>query len=268
MNAALLRLSVRSGSEEVHSARTAQRAPRTLGEDDPMQIRTATRIAVCFLVTLVGSSFSAAGPTVPFTETFAQNSSNWYNGPGVAPLDWSASGGPEGSAYATTTINFAGFQANAPAVLFRGQDEFNSSSGAFVGDWVTAGVTGFNASVRHNAGAPVNFFVRFASPTNSPGAANVFFIPVPSGNWTSLAAALPNPNLIFEGPFTYGQVFGNIGHVQLGVSVPQGLAGVDAPFSFDIDNIGIVPEPTSLALLAIGVCAIGRRFASRRLGIA
>jgi len=225
------------------------------------------RIAASFLITLVGSSFSVAGPTVPFTEAFTQDSSNWYNGPGVAPLDWSSSGGPDGSAYATTTINFAGFQPNAPAVLFRGQDEFNSSGGAFVGNWLTAGVTGFNASVRHNAGVPVNFFVRFASPTNSPGANNVFFIPVPSGTWTTLSAALPNPNLIFEGPLTYNQVFGNVGHVQLGVSVPQGLAGVDAPFSFDIDNVGIVPEPTSLVLLAIGACVIGRRVAWRRLGL-
>ena len=231
-----------------------------------MQIRTATRIAVCLLVTLVGPSISAAGLTVPFTETFTENASNWYNGSGAAPLDWIASGGPGGSAYAATTINFAGFQANAPAVLFRGQDEFNSSGGAFVGDWVTAGVNGFNASVRHNAEVPVNFFVRFASPANSPGAANVFFIPVPSGTWTPLAAALPNPNLIYEGPFTYGQVFGNIGHVQIGVSVPQGLAGVDTLYTFDIDNVGIVPEPTSLALLALGACIMGRRVASQRLG--
>jgi len=183
-------------------------------------------------------------------------------------VGWAASGGPDGSAFATTTINFAGFQPNNPAVLFRGQDEFNSSNGAFVGNWVTDGVNGFSASVRHDAGVPLNFFVRFASPDNFPGANNIFVIPVPSGTWTSLSSALPNPGLIFEGPFTYNQVFSNIGHVQIGVSVPQGLAGVDAPFSFGIDNVGIVPEPTSLALLVIGACVIGRRVASRKAGLA
>lgn len=222
-------------------------------------------------ITLAAATFAAltsiAGAAiVPYTETFTSNSANWFNGPGLAPVDWTASGGPDGSAFATTTVNFVSSQPDAPAVLFRGQDEFNSSNGAFVGNWVTGGVTGFNASVRHDAGMPLNFFVRFAGPANFPGANNVFFIPVPSGVWTDLSAALPNPNLIFEGPFSYGQVFGNIGHVQLGVSVPQGLAGVDAAFSFDVDNVGIVPEPTSLALLAVGACALGRRVGSRRLG--
>jgi hypothetical protein len=84
-----------------------------------MQIRTATRIAVCLLATLVGSSFSAAGPTVPFTEAFTKNSSNWYNGPGIAPLDWSSSGGPGNSAFATTTGNFTALAAGDPLVLFQ-----------------------------------------------------------------------------------------------------------------------------------------------------
>lgn len=210
----------------------------------------------------------ATAATVPFTETFTQNSSNWYDRPGVAPLDWSSSGGPDGSAFATTTGNFTALGTGDPLILFRAQDEFNSSGGAFVGNWVTDGVNGFSASVRHDAGVPLNFFVRFASPNNFPGANNVFFIPVPSGTWTDLLAPLPNPNLIFEGPFSYAQVFGNIGHVQIGVSVPAALAGVDAPFAFDLDNVGIVPEPTSLALLAIGACVIGRRVASRRLDLA
>ncbi len=232
-----------------------------------MLIRTATRIAVCLLVTSLGSSFSAAGPTVPFTETFTQDSSNWYDGPGIAPLDWSSSGGPGNSAFATTTGSFAALAAGDPLVLFRAQDEFNSSGGAFVGDWVTGGVTGFDVSVRHDAGVPLNYFVRFAGPANFPGANNVFFIPVPTGTWTTLSATLPNPNLIFEGPFTYNQVFGNIGHVQIGVSTPASLAGVGGTFNFDLDDVGVVPEPTSLALLVIGACVVGRRVASRKPGL-
>jgi hypothetical protein len=210
----------------------------------------------------------AAAATVPFTETFNANSANWFDSPGTTPLAWNVFGGPDGSPFASTNLNFVNFAANDTPVLFRAQDEFGSSGGAFVGNWVTDGVNGFSASVRHDAGVPLNFFVRFAGPANFPGANNIFFIPVPSGTWTELTAALPNPNLVYEGPFTYNQVFSNIGHVQIGISVPQGLAGVDAPFSFDIDNVHIVPEPTSLALLAIGACVIGRRVASRRLGLA
>jgi hypothetical protein len=209
---------------------------------------------------------SAVAATVPFTETFNAGSANWFDSLGTTPLTWTVFGGPDGSPFASTAFNFVNSAPNDNPVLFRAQDEFGSSGGAFVGNWVTSGVTGFNASVRHNAGVPLNFFVRFASPSNFPGANNVFFIPVPSGTWTPLSAALPNPNLIFEGPLTYGQVFGNIGHVQLGISVPSGLAGVNAPFSFDLDNVAIVPEPTSLAFFGVGALELARRALRRRRG--
>ncbi len=202
---------------------------------------------------------------VPFTETFSNNSSNWYNSSGSSPVDWISSGGPDGSAFAATSLNFSGLSAGDPAVLFRAQDEFNSSAGAFIGDWVASGVSGFNAFVRHDADVPLNFFVRFASPSNFPGANNVFFIPVPGDTWTNLAAVLPNPNLIFfEGPFTYQQVFGNIGHVQIGVTAPVPLAGTDTLVHFDLDNVSIVPEPATLGLLAVGVLVAFRRRGTRR----
>lgn len=220
-----------------------------------------------FVASTLTVAHRAAAATVPFTETFTQNSSNWYDRPELAPVDWSPSGGFDGSAFATTTGSFAGLQATDPLVLFRAQDEFNSSSGRFVGNWVADGVTGFSATVRQDSGVPLNFFVRFASPANFPGANNVFFVPVPSGIWTDLSAPLPNANLIFEGPFTYNQVFGNIGDMQIGVSTPASLAGLDVLFDFDLDNVSIVPEPTSLALLAVGAFVLGRRAASRRVGL-
>ena len=221
-------------------------------------------IAIAMGVAAAVSVTQIRAATVPFTETFNAGSANWYDSPGTSPLTWNVFGGPDGSPFASTTFNFVNNAPNDTPVFFRAQDELGSSGGAFVGDWVTGGVNGVNASVRHNAGVPLHFFVRFASPNNFPGADEVFSIPVPSGTWTSLSAALPNPSLIFEGPFTYGQVFGNIGHVQIGVSVPQGLAGTDGSFSFDLDNVCIVPEPTTLALLLLGACVVGRNVARRR----
>jgi len=208
---------------------------------------------------------SAVAATVPFTETFNTDSADWFDSPGTTPLFWNAVGGPDGSGFAATTGNFMALGTGDPLVLFRAHDEFNSSGGAFVSNWVADGVTGFSASIRHDAGVPLNFFVRFAGPANFPGANNVFFIPVPSGSWTELTAALPNPNLIFEGPFTYEQVFGNIGHVQIGVSTPESLAGLDASFNFDLDNVSIVPEPAALTLLVLGAAVMLKRRSTRRL---
>jgi len=213
---------------------------------------------------LVGAVVLQAVPTtraatVPFTETFSADAANWRDTTGAASVDWSASGGAGDSAFAHTSFNFVDSAANDTPILFRGQDEFGSSGGAFVGDWVTGGVTGFAASVRQDSGVPLNFFVRFAGPNNFPGANNVFFVPVPSGTWTDLFAPLPNASLIYEGPLTYGQVFGDIGHVQIGVSVPASLAGSDAALQFGLDNVSIVPDPATLGLLAIGGLAIAVR---------
>lgn len=215
--------------------------------------RVFASYCVCAVGWLMAGSQSASAATVPFTETFSAGASNWRNAAGTADVNWSSTGGAgDNGGFVNTDFGFSASAANDTPILFRGQDEFGSSGGAFVGDWVTGGVTGFAASVRHDAGVPLNFFVRFAGPANFPGANNVFFVPVPSGTWTNLFAPLPNNNLIFEGPFTYGQVFGNIGHVQMGFSVPASLAGTDAAARFDIDNVSIVPEPATLALLAVG----------------
>ncbi len=216
----------------------------------------STLVVVGLSAVVVGHASAA---TVPFTETFAQNSANWFDTAGINPLGWEPSGGPGDSAFASTSSNFAGRAANAPVTLFRGQEEFNSSGNAFVGNWVTGGVSEFHASVAHETGVPVNFFVRFAGPTNNPGANHVFVIPVPSGVWTDLSVPLPSGPLIFEGPLTYPQVFGNIGHVQIGVSTPQSLAGVDTNFAFRVDNVGIVPEPASLTLLVLGAVVVLRQ---------
>lgn len=228
-------------------------------------LNTPARLGAVLTMGLACLSSAVHAATVPFTETFGSDAANWRNSSGSATVDWTATGGAgDGGGFANTAFNFVDSAANNTPILFRGQDEFGSSGGAFVGDWVAGGVTGFGAAVRHDAGVPLNFFVRFAGPANFPGANNVFFVPVASGTWTNLFASLPNPNLIFEGPLTYNQVFGNIGHVQIGVSVPGSLAGTDAAFNFDLDNVSIVPEPATLGLLAIGGLAALRRRSNRR----
>lgn len=221
---------------------------------------TVVKVWSLTIVSLTAISSTATATIVPFTEMFTENSSNWFNGSGTAAANWSPAGGPDGSAFASSTGSFLTVNTNDPILFFRAQDEFGSSNGAFVGNWVADGVTQFSAWVRHDTGVPLNFFVRFASPNNFPGANQVFVVPVDSGMWTQLTAPLPNPTLIFEGPFTYGQVFSNIGHVQVGVITPAALAGMDQTFVFDLDDVSIVPEPAILlSLVVAGAALIGRR---------
>jgi len=210
-------------------------------------------------LTLTGATSAA---TVPFTDPFGADSSNWGDS-ASAPLSWSATGGADGG-YAFGTFDFQSTQTGNDVIVLRSSLSMGSSGGELFGNWVTDGVGGFSADVRQDSGVPLTFFVRYASPMNFPGAVSLIQTQVPSGEWTQLYVPLPNPGLIFEGPFTYGDVFGNIGRVQLGVRVPEALAGMDTTVTFGLDNVSIVPEPATLLLLGLGGIAVSARRARSR----
>ncbi len=225
------------------------------------------------VITLVMPCAAAFGTTVPFTEDFTTDAANWRDNAGTSVVGWVPSGGPDGSAFVTTTFNFVGSTSEDMPALFRAQDEFGSSGGAFVGNWINDQVERISFRVRHDAGVPLTFFMRFADPANFPGAAAVVAVPVPSGQWTAANIALPNPELIFEGPFVYGDVFDNIGHVQIGVLAPAPLIGVDQSVTFDLDKVAIVNNvPTvsewgvaamTLMMAVAGTLVLRQRLMSR-----
>ena len=228
--------------------------------------RLRGRAALSALAVLVPFAVvNASG--IQFTEEFTDGSSGWFDAAGSAALSWEASGGPDGSSFSFTGFNFVGSAPDDTTVLFRAQDEFDSSGGAFEGNWISDGVAEFSAVVRHDAGIPLTFFTRFASPFNFPGAIAIEFAPVPSDSWTLISFAIEpdSPQFVsFEGT-DFETVFRNIGHVQIGVSVPEGLAGVDQQFTFSIDKPTIVPEPGTMILLGAGMlCASVTRRRARK----
>lgn len=204
---------------------------------------------------------AASAIDVPFVETFDTGPADWFDAAGGAPVGWSATGGIGDSGHATTTFNFVNSSDGDTPTLFRAQDEFGSSGGAFEGNWIDAGITGLSFSFRHFANEPVSAFVRFSSPFNFPGAIAVSFVPAAPGVWQDvfIPIAPDGPNFVsFEGS-DFETVFSNIGHVQIGVNVSSTLAGTDADFRFDIDNVAIVPTPATAGLLAVGGLAAARR---------
>ncbi len=200
-----------------------------------MYQRTCT--ALCGLVV----TCAASGATVPFVEEFNAGPSDWFDAGGGALVDWSNSGGPDGSPHVFTTLSLAGATSGDTPTLFRGQDRFSSSGGAFEGNWIAEGVEELRFFVRHDAPFPLTFFARCSGPANFPGAIAVNFVPVFPNTWTEVVIAIDsaNPQFVsFEGT-SFPAVFSNVGHVQVGVSVADGQGGFPFPITVDLDKVAI-----------------------------
>jgi len=226
-----------------------------------------TRLTI-IIAAAAGLAASAQGVDNPFTEMFTADNSGWRDSNAANPLAWVPAGSYNGSSYGAAGFNFVNSVLDDTPVIFRGQDEFNHSNGAFDGDWIVDGATEFMAFVRHDAPETLTFFARFSGPDNFPGATAISFIPVAPNTWTPIMIDVSptSPNFIsFEGQ-DFETVFGaspmngfqGIGHIQIGVSVSDTLAGLDQGITFDIDDISVTPTPATLLALG-GLVALRRR---------
>ncbi len=220
--------------------------------------RRAWAVLISF-VTLVGAIAPLARATAPYTENFTNDVANWANGAGNGLVTYVPSGGPDGSSYASTTASPAGSPDGNRFILFRGQDNFNSSNHAFEGNWLSSGIVEFSDYVWHNAPVSLPFWVRFANPTGSFSAVGGDnFTNVPPNTWTKLsykiAASEINVTLFPEGPpSVFNSTFTNIGRVQIGYTVPAGFGADTNTYTFGLDQPSIaIPEPASALLLAGG----------------
>ena len=191
----------------------------------------------------------AGAVTIGYVEDFSADASGWVNST-FGALTWSASGGPDGGSYVSTTAA----SINDPGTIQLRTNGPTSSGGNFAGDWLTSGVGVLSAQVLHDAPSPVNFFFRITTGSNAPGIVGVVPIPVPANTWTTISLVISpsNPLIIPEGPpSTFNTVLSNVTQVQVGVAVPLALEG--QPFTYGLDKVQIVPEPATAGLLACGL---------------
>ncbi len=227
------------------------------------------RTALISSLTIAVAGVAAlAGPTNPFTETFDNGANNWLGGDFLPPAEF-ASGGVGDSGYIATQT---GFEFNASGdfnTLFRGNKGFfpgtDASGGAFIGDWIGAGVTNLRFSIRHDIPEPITVFVRFAADTGGaafPGAVAINFAPVLAGVWTEVSIDISpsNPAFVTFEDSSFENVFSNIGFIQIGVAVPDALIGDPRLFSVGLDNVSIVPAPAGLvAFVPVALAGLRRR---------
>lgn len=216
--------------------------------------------AVAVAVSCVVSHASAA--IVGFNESFTSGSANWRNSNGATDLAWSATGGPGGLSYASSTFNLSTTTVGGfPPTVIRAHASYGSSNGGYVGDWIAEGATGVTFMFRHNLTEAVSVTGRFATPTNAPGASAIGDAVVAPNTWTLVTFDLRegSSSIISLGGGTYQAIFSNIGNMQFGFTVPTALAGQNIDGHFDITDFTIVPAPGGAALMLLAVAARRRR---------
>ena len=214
----------------------------------------ATPRTICATLAVATLAGAAHAVVVPYTEEFAADAASWRQADSLTPLAWSAAGGPDGGSFASATFNFVTTSPGATPAIIRGQDSFDSSGDAFVGNWLSSPPSTLSFDIRHDAGVPMTIFARVATSANFPGAGAIEFLPVPSGVWTTISFAIEPGTWFMEGPFAFASVFGSAGNIQIGAD-PGALANVDQDVVFDVDKITITPTPGALALA--GICGLG-----------
>lgn len=217
--------------------------------------------ATATILTIAAVSLTASASVTSYTETFESGSNNWVSG-AFTPTTWNATGSIDNSAYISSQLdlNTAG---PFGITLLRGQDDQDASGDAFVGNYLTGGITTVEFDFRHNAGVDLDIALRVASSANFPAFAVESSSSTVSGEWTHLTFDLffGNPLLTIEGaptPAAFNAVMEAVGNLQVSAFRPDGL-DTELIADFDLDNVAIVPAPSGLALLGLGCLGVSRR---------
>jgi hypothetical protein len=210
--------------------------------------------------------------TIPYTENFDSTNENWKNS--VSNLSqnatWVGSGGPDGASDAFIRSSFTTAPTGTPGsaqVVFRARDTVDSSSDAFFGNWIAGGPTSIDLWVRHDAATPINLGLRIPTSAGFPAMLGRFPDPIQPNTWTHLTMAInnTNPQLLDEtGPThnNFNAVFSNVTYLQLFADFSA--QGNSTLINVDLDQVNLVPEPSTWLLAGLGVPAIGLAIRSRR----
>ena len=212
------------------------------------------RFSLAAFCCLVATGSHATALIVPFTEDFSAGTANWLDGSSLSPT-WSATGGVDdgGRISAPGAISTGGFG----TIVFRGNAAADASGDAFVGDWLSSGVSSFSAFVSHDAPVALNFYARLDA--GSGRAASSIDFSVAPGAWFRLN--LPIAESSFQsygaagtGPAAFNSVFSGILNVQIALSSAQDPDTAGNTYNVSLDKVAVVPEPVVSSLLALAFC--------------
>jgi len=220
-----------------------------------------------FFFALFALTPGSASAVDNFTETFATDASGWLNGDSGAPT-WNATGGVGDSSHisflAPAFNSGVGGFGDPLKLMIRGNNVANASGDAFVGDWIADGVTSLSLSIRHNNGSALNFYMRIAGLGGAGASlANSALYTVAPDTWTTITIPITDSNPPFAsfGSSNFAGVFSNVQNLQFGFYLPANTDYASLRMDLDDVSVAVVPEPTSAALigLGLGALAFGRR---------
>ena len=211
------------------------------------------RDLLCLLAALLMATTRTEALIVPFSEDFTGGASNWLNGASAAPA-WNATGGVDGGGYisAPGAISVGGFG----TIVFRGNAAADASGDAFVGNWLSGGVSTFSAYVSHDAPVALNFYARLDAGSGRAGSSIDFS--VAPGGWFQLNIPIAESSFqsygaAGSGTAAFNTVFSSISNVQIALSSTQNPSTAGQTYNVSLDRVATVPEPSVSALLTCGL---------------
>lgn len=207
------------------------------------------------VLSVIGTT--AQADVIIFQENFDASASNWKSDSAGTNATWVNSGGADGGGYISRSFTPSG--SGSSVVVLRAQENFNSSNGGFVRDWVAAGVDHFSIALKTDSATPLNLTIRFAA-SPFPGAITQEFALAASNSWTTVSIPIIDSTAVFQGyeGASFNDVFENMARIQISIANAGTLPTTPFTLSVDSATISAVPEPASMAVLggAIGGAAL------------
>lgn len=168
-----------------------------------------------------------------------------------------ATGGPAGDGDAFLRYQSAGGGGPFSKMIF-----YNTSQ--WTGDYVTAGITGFTADVINTGATTLDLRLAFGdtrSARNGEWFASSSSVQLaPGSGWQSVVLPIDEGSLTqVLGTGSYADLMSGVGAVRILSSVAPSNLGDTIEGTLGVDNLRAIPEPASLALVALASLAAMRR---------
>ncbi len=193
---------------------------------------------------------------------------NWVNG--ASQVSVVGSGGPGGAGDAYLQVTSNGGSGAGSRLVAQNYQVLPSFISQWVGNYIATGVNGISFDLLNQSAVTLTIRLAFKTDTGqtASGYLSQAITIAPGGSWQHFSIAItPGTMTAIGGPAAYSTFFaGNFTELRfINETGSSTLNGDPVVAVLGIDNITAVPEPTTLALGAVGLVYLGSRVLRRKL---